>query len=70
MGVALHLAGGALFALGFALFVWSMVANAHFATVVRVGEEGKHRVCDRGPYCRVEGWKVDQPSSLPFLTRP
>jgi protein-S-isoprenylcysteine O-methyltransferase Ste14 len=27
-----------------------MVANAHFATVVRLGEEGKHTVCDRGPY--------------------
>jgi protein-S-isoprenylcysteine O-methyltransferase Ste14 len=50
LAFALHLAGGAVFALGFALFGWSMVSNAHFATVVRLGEEGKHTVCDRGPY--------------------
>ena len=50
MELGLHLVGGTLFRLGFALFVWSMVVTAHFATVVRVGEEGKHRVCDRGPY--------------------
>jgi protein-S-isoprenylcysteine O-methyltransferase Ste14 len=30
-----------------------MVANAHFATVVRIGREGEHPVCDRGPYARV-----------------
>lgn len=50
MGVALHLLGGAVFALGFALFSWSMVANTHFATVVRLAEERKHTVCDHGPY--------------------
>lgn len=50
MSIALHLTGGAVFTLGFALLVWSMVANAHFATVVRLGEEGKHKVCDQGPY--------------------
>ena len=50
MGLAVHLAGAVLFVLGFALFSWSMVANAHFATVVRIGQEGEHAVCDRGPY--------------------
>lgn len=50
MGIGPHLVGGVLFALGLALFEWGMVVNAHFATVVRVGEEGKHQVCDRGPY--------------------
>jgi protein-S-isoprenylcysteine O-methyltransferase Ste14 len=50
MGLAAHLAGAVAFVLGFALFSWSMVANAHFATVVRIGQEGEHAVCDRGPY--------------------
>jgi protein-S-isoprenylcysteine O-methyltransferase Ste14 len=53
MGLGAHLAGAALFVLGFALFSWSMVANAHFATVVRIGTEGEHAVCDRGPYAYV-----------------
>jgi protein-S-isoprenylcysteine O-methyltransferase Ste14 len=49
-GLAAHLAGAVAFVLGLALFSWSMVANAHFATVVRIGHEGEHAVCDRGPY--------------------
>lgn len=53
MGLAGHLAGIALFVPGFALFSWSMVANAHFSTVVRIGQEGEHAVCDRGPYAYV-----------------
>jgi protein-S-isoprenylcysteine O-methyltransferase Ste14 len=50
LSVPLHLAGAVAFVLGLALFSWSMVANAHFATVVRIGREGEHAVCDRGPY--------------------
>lgn len=53
MALAVHLAGAAFFVSGFALFSWSMVANAHFATVVRIGQVGKHAVCDRGPYAHV-----------------
>jgi protein-S-isoprenylcysteine O-methyltransferase Ste14 len=53
MGLAVHLAGTAVFVLGFGLFSWSMVANAHFATVVRIGQEGEHAVCDGGPYAHV-----------------
>ncbi len=50
MHLAVHLAGAVAFALGFGLFSWSMVANAHFATVVRIGPAGEHAVCDQGPY--------------------
>lgn len=50
MHQAVHLGGTVAFALGFGLLSWSMVANAHFATVVRIGQEGEHTVCDRGPY--------------------
>jgi len=53
MGLAAHLGGAVVFVLGLALFSWSMVANAHFATVVRIGREGEHAVCDRGPYAYV-----------------
>ena len=53
MGLAGHAAGIVLFLPGFALFSWSMVANAHFSTVVRIGQEGQHAVCDRGPYAHV-----------------
>jgi protein-S-isoprenylcysteine O-methyltransferase Ste14 len=51
--LAVHLAGAVAFVLGLGLFSWSMVANAHFATVVRIGKEGEHAVCDRGPYAHV-----------------
>jgi protein-S-isoprenylcysteine O-methyltransferase Ste14 len=40
----------AAFALGFAFIVWSMAANAHFSTVVRVQGEKGHTVCTEGPY--------------------
>jgi protein-S-isoprenylcysteine O-methyltransferase Ste14 len=53
LGLGGHLLGLALFVPGFALLSWSMVVNAHFATVVRVGPEGTHAVCDRGPYRHV-----------------
>lgn len=49
LGLGIHLGGAVAFALGFGFFGWSMVANAHFSTVVRVEEE-EHAVCDRGPY--------------------
>jgi protein-S-isoprenylcysteine O-methyltransferase Ste14 len=46
----IHLTGALAFALGFALIIWSMVANAHFTTVVRVEADHDHAVCDVGPY--------------------
>jgi protein-S-isoprenylcysteine O-methyltransferase Ste14 len=45
-----HLAGAVIYALGFALLIWSMAANAYFATIVRIQEERGHTVCDTGPY--------------------
>jgi len=51
--LALRLVGIAAFVLGFALVVWSMLANAHFATVVRVQADRGQTVCDAGPYCYV-----------------
>ncbi len=46
----LHLAGGVIFALGFALFSWAMISNAYFATVVRIQNDRGHTVCATGPY--------------------
>jgi protein-S-isoprenylcysteine O-methyltransferase Ste14 len=46
----LHVAGGLIFALGLALFGWAMIANAYFATIVRIQVERGHVVCDTGPY--------------------
>ena len=45
-----HLLGVAVFLVGAVLFCWSMAANAHFATVVRVGKDGEHQVATDGPY--------------------
>ncbi len=47
---AVHLAGAVLFSLGFALFSWAMVTNAHFSAVVRARSEQGHTVCTAGPY--------------------
>lgn len=46
----LHLASGAAFALGLALFGWAMITNAYFAALVRIQAERGHTVCDSGPY--------------------
>jgi protein-S-isoprenylcysteine O-methyltransferase Ste14 len=48
--LAVHLTGILGFVLGFALIIWSMAANAHFTTVVRVQADRGHAVCDAGPY--------------------
>lgn len=48
--LALRWVGAGVFALGFALIIGSMVANAHFATVVRVQANRGQTVCDTGPY--------------------
>lgn len=45
-----HLLGAAGFLLGYALFVWAMLSNAHFATVARLRSDGEHTVCSSGPY--------------------
>lgn len=50
MALWIHWAGAVVFLVGAALFIWAMAVNAHFATVVRVGEEGKHQVVMSGPY--------------------
>ncbi len=50
LGFGFHLAGAVVYALGFALLIWSMAANAYFATIVRIQEERGHAVCDTGPY--------------------
>jgi protein-S-isoprenylcysteine O-methyltransferase Ste14 len=71
LGMEAHLLGLALFVPGFALFSWAMIANAHFATVVRIGPEGAHAVCDRGPYryVRHPGYlgAVSQSLGLPLI---
>jgi protein-S-isoprenylcysteine O-methyltransferase Ste14 len=43
-----HLVGVALFAVGWAIFLWAMARNPFFADSVRI-QEG-HRVAERGPY--------------------
>ncbi|HUV16088.1 MAG TPA: isoprenylcysteine carboxylmethyltransferase family protein [Pelolinea sp.] len=46
----IHLTGASGTALGFAIFVWAMVANAFFSEGVRIQVERGHQVCDSGPY--------------------
>lgn len=50
LGLSFKIAGGALYMLGFALIIWSMVSNAFFVTAMRIQEDRGHVVCDRGPY--------------------
>jgi protein-S-isoprenylcysteine O-methyltransferase Ste14 len=45
-----HIAGGAVFAVGFTLFSWAMITNAYFAATVRIQTERGHTVCTSGPY--------------------
>jgi protein-S-isoprenylcysteine O-methyltransferase Ste14 len=45
-----HIAAVVAFGLGYALFSWGMISNAHFATVVRVQGDRGHTVCNTGPY--------------------
>jgi protein-S-isoprenylcysteine O-methyltransferase Ste14 len=46
----LQIAGWVVTALGFALAVWSMRANAYFSTVVRIQDDRGHAVASGGPY--------------------
>jgi protein-S-isoprenylcysteine O-methyltransferase Ste14 len=50
LGVAWHVAGAVLFAVGLALFSWAMVTNAYFSTVVRIQTDRGQTVCKTGPY--------------------
>ena len=50
LALALYIAGGIVFVLGFAFFSWAMISNAHFAAVVRVQAERRQTVCTTGPY--------------------
>jgi protein-S-isoprenylcysteine O-methyltransferase Ste14 len=49
----LHLAGLALYVLGLALCVWSMLTNCFFSSVVRVQSDRGHSVISTGPYALV-----------------
>lgn len=48
--VWLQIVGAVAIALGFALVVWSMYANAYFSTIVRIQRERDHSVATGGPY--------------------
>lgn len=67
----IHLAGGAVFALGFALFSWAMVTNAYFTAAVRIQTERGQTVCQTGPYrcVRHPGYvgAILQSLAVPFL---
>lgn len=42
--------GGALYILAAALGSWSMAANTHFETTMRIQDDRGHQVCTSGPY--------------------
>jgi len=48
--LAAHVGGAVFTALGYALFMWAMTANAFFAEGVRIQEERGHTVASGGPY--------------------
>lgn len=50
IALVLQIAAIVAFGLGYALFSWGMISNAHFATVVRVQADRGHTVCNTGPY--------------------
>jgi protein-S-isoprenylcysteine O-methyltransferase Ste14 len=49
-GVAWHIAGIVVVAVGLGLGSWAMLVNAYFSTVVRIQSERGHTVCRSGPY--------------------
>jgi protein-S-isoprenylcysteine O-methyltransferase Ste14 len=49
-GVAWHVAGAVVFALGLELTSWAMFANVFFSTAVRIQLDRGHTVCSSGPY--------------------
>ncbi len=46
----MHIVGGVLVAIGWAVFLWAMVSNAYFSEVVRIQHERGHSVATDGPY--------------------
>lgn len=71
VSVVVHLSGVVAFALGFGLFGWAMLTNAHFSTVVRVEQEAGQVPHTEGPYriVRHPGYlgAVAQSLSVPLL---
>jgi protein-S-isoprenylcysteine O-methyltransferase Ste14 len=71
LGLAWHIAGAVVLALGVELSAWAMIANAYFSTAVRIQSERGHAVCDGGPYrfVRHPGYVgfILHALSLPFL---
>jgi protein-S-isoprenylcysteine O-methyltransferase Ste14 len=71
LALGFHIFGGILFVLGLALFLYAMIANAYFSTVVRVLTDQGQRVCKEGPYCimRHPGYSglILQSLGLPLL---
>jgi protein-S-isoprenylcysteine O-methyltransferase Ste14 len=49
-GIAGHVAGAVVLAMGLGLAGWAMIANAYFSTAVRIQSERGHTVCRTGPY--------------------
>ncbi len=50
IGLSFFIAGGIIFAAGWAVTSWAMLSNAYFSGIVRIQEERGHVVCNRGPY--------------------
>ena len=50
LGVAWHVAGAVMLAVGLELSSWAMIANAYFSTAVRIQSDRGHTVCTTGPY--------------------
>ncbi len=69
---AAWLLGLAIFVPGWALAIWSMVANPFFEKTVRIQTDHGHRVIDTGPYAYVRhpgyvgfvGWMLSSPLLL------
>ena len=70
-GVA-WIVGLAIFVLGWALAIWSMVVNPFFEKTVRIQTDQGHRVIDTGPYAYIRhpgyvgfaGWMLSTPLLL------
>jgi protein-S-isoprenylcysteine O-methyltransferase Ste14 len=49
-GIAWHVAGAIVLAVGLELTSWAMIANAYFSTAVRIQSDRGQTVCSTGPY--------------------
>jgi protein-S-isoprenylcysteine O-methyltransferase Ste14 len=71
LGVAWHVAGVVVLAVGLGFSAWAMIANAYFSTAVRIQSDRGHTVCSTGPYrfVRHPGYVgfILQSMSVPFL---